>query len=512
MNEQLAKLFRSAAVYGFGRILGKVISFLLIPFYTHYFSAAEYGVMEILNLAAMIASVLLAPGLSTAVMRLYYDTEDRREQKLVISTGLLMTLLVGGLVSLLVVAFPDGPSRMLLGSAQYRTLVRLVACSFFFSFSADTGWVYLRSQQRSSLYTFLTQGFLLASVSLNVYLVAVRKLGVAGSFWANIVTGAVVWAVLLAMTFRDVGARLSPKKAWDLLKFGAPLFTVWMAAFVVNYSDRFFLQRFRGIEAVGVYAVGYKFAYVLSLLVVQPFQLMWEPQSYEISKREDSSSLFSRIFTLYAAALIAMAFFLSLFIREIFEGMVDPKFLNAWRFVPLVAFAYVVQGLALYFEAGLLIRKKNGTLSLIGITSTALCLLLNLALIRIGGAWGAVWATFLSFTFVFAASCWCSLRVYPFACDFRLILAMLGASVGLLLLGYAAGSQSLSARIVIKLALSGAFIFLLARLQLVPRGIFASLRRDAAQWARARLSPVFGLGPAGLEPAGRPEVKPSRSE
>lgn len=77
MNEQLAKLFRNAAVYGFGRILGKVISFLLIPFYTHYFSAGEYGVMEILNLTAMIATVLLAPGLSTAVMRFYYDTEER---------------------------------------------------------------------------------------------------------------------------------------------------------------------------------------------------------------------------------------------------------------------------------------------------------------------------------------------------------------------------------------------------------------------------------------------------
>jgi O-antigen/teichoic acid export membrane protein len=492
VNEQLAKLFRNAAVYGFGRILGKVISFLLIPFYTHYFTAGEYGVMEILNLTAMIATVILAPGLSTAAMRFYYDSDDERERKLVISTGLLSTLLIGGTATLVVVLFPGWSSHALLGSTKYAGLLQLVAVGFFFTFSADMGWVYLRGKQRSGLYTFLTQAFLISSVLLNILFVAVLKLGVAGTFWANVAAAGVVWCVLIVMTFREAGIHFSGKKLLALLKFGAPLFTVWLAAFVLNYSDRFFLQRFHGIDVVGVYAVGYKFAYVLSLLAIQPFQLMWEPQSYEISKRDDAAGLFSQIFVLYSVALISVAFFLSLSIREIFQLMVGGQFANAYRFVPLLAFAYVIQGMGLFFEAGLLIRKKNVTLSIIGTVSTAACLLLNFALIRTWAAWGAVWATFLSFAVLSCLSYWFSVKAYPFHCRVRTILQVAVCSLALLGIGSFVAPGSLGMRIALKSLLGLIFVFVLARLQLLPPGLLRSLRSDAAAWARARLSPIFG--------------------
>jgi O-antigen/teichoic acid export membrane protein len=490
VNEQLTKLIRNAAVYGFGRIVGKVISFLLIPFYTHYFSAGEYGVMEILNLTAMVAAVLLAPGLSTAVMRFYYDTDDPREKQRVISTGLIFTLLVGGLASLATIVFPAWMSQTLLGSARYSMLVRLVAGSFFFTFTADICWVYLRGKQRSGLYTLLTQAFIVSSVALNVYFVAVLKMGVAGSFWANIASGSVVWAILVGLTFREVGFHFSPDKLWGVLRFGAPLFTVWLAAFVLNYSDRFFLQRFHGIDAVGVYAVGYKFAYVLSLLVIQPFQLMWEPQAYEISKRDDAADLFSRIFVLYSVALIAVTFFLSLCIREVFEVMVGDRFVNAYKFVPLLAFAYALQGMGLFFEAGLLIRKKNLTLSLVGITSTLTCLGLNFSLIRVWGAWGAVWATLLSFAFLAVASYWSSVRVYPFHCNLAVFFKVLGWGAALLLAGYFLPGESLAVRIAFKSALMIAFVVVLARMRLLPSGFFTSMCAEMVERVRGRLSPI----------------------
>jgi len=57
VKDELQKLIRHAAVYGFGRIVGRAGSFFLIPVYTHYFSASDYGAMEILSLAAMVAGI-----------------------------------------------------------------------------------------------------------------------------------------------------------------------------------------------------------------------------------------------------------------------------------------------------------------------------------------------------------------------------------------------------------------------------------------------------------------------
>ena len=71
----------------------------------------------------------------------------------------------------------------------------------------------------------------------------------------------------------------------------------------MNFSDRFFLQHLRSLEVVGIYAVGYKFGFMLNYLVVQPFCAMWEPRRYFIFEQPNHPAVFSQIFTLYAFLL-----------------------------------------------------------------------------------------------------------------------------------------------------------------------------------------------------------------
>jgi O-antigen/teichoic acid export membrane protein len=172
--------------------------------------------------------------------------------------------------------------------------------------------------------------------------------------------------------------------------------------------------------------------------------------------------------------------------------MVGARFSAGYVFVPLLAFAYAIQGMGLFFEAGLLIRKKNVTLSIIGIASTLVCLVLNLFLIRSFAAWGAVWATFLSFTFLSAASYWFSVRAYAFHCNLLKIVNLATCSTGLLFAAAVVPIQSLGLRIVFKLALSLIYLVVLWRQRLLPEGLMASLWADAAAWLRRRVSPASG--------------------
>ena len=45
MFSEIKRLFKHTSIYGLGDIVGRSISFILIPLYTHYLSKAEYGVM-----------------------------------------------------------------------------------------------------------------------------------------------------------------------------------------------------------------------------------------------------------------------------------------------------------------------------------------------------------------------------------------------------------------------------------------------------------------------------------
>src|SRR5262249_40461899 len=168
-----------------------------------------------------------------------------------------------------------------------------------------------------------------------------------------------------------------------------------------------------------------------------------------------------------------------------------PKFASACQYVSLIAFAYVVQGMGLYFEAGLLIRKKNLVLSMIGAASTVVCLVLNFVLIYFGAAWGAAWATFFSFAFLAVSTYLFSTRAYFFSLRANLILKTLAISALLLAGGYLIGSEPLFVRLPIKFLLVGIFFIFLIKMRFVPEGFAGVLRREAMGWSRARLSPFF---------------------
>jgi O-antigen/teichoic acid export membrane protein len=458
VQDQLIKIVKHAAVYGVGRVLGRAASFLLIPVYTHYLSTPDYGEMEILNLVSMIAAMLLAFGLPTAVMRFYYATDDSKEKKQTVATGMLFSLAVGGSVAALTMIYAAAVSNVLLGTPAQVQLVRLMAVTFFFAYTSDIAWVYLRAKQKSSLYVVLTQASFLGAMILNIYFVASRKMGVAGTFWGSAIASGTVGIILIVLTLSEVKFHFSSMKLTAMLRFGTPLIAIWVAAFVLNYSDRFFLQRFADLAAVGVYALAYKFGYILSLLVVQPFQLMWEPESYEIAKREEARRIFPRIFVLYTIVLIFIALSISLFIREVFDVLVDARYYSAYKMVPLITYAYVIQGAGLFFEAGLLIEKKSRAIATVGLLSTLACVMLNFLLISRWNAWGACLATMFSFVILSLLTYSFSHRHYPLDCDFLGVTKVAAWSLLLLGTGWWLPIDSFALRVVIKMVLLAIFL------------------------------------------------------
>src|SRR5262249_10247322 len=175
--------------------------------------------------------------------------------------------------------------------------------------------------------------------------------------------------------------------------FGAPLILTSSAAFIINFSDRFFLRHFGTISDVGIYALGYKFGYMLSLLVVQPFDMIWQARLYEIRKLPDSGRVFARLFEYYSFFLIVSALALSICIREVVRVISAPQFHSAYKVVPVVALAYIFQGTNRFFLAGAYIAKKTMPLATVGIVCATVNLALNLALIPAFGMLGAAWST-----------------------------------------------------------------------------------------------------------------------
>lgn len=457
MLEELRKLLKHTTIYGVGTVLGKIVGFIMIPFYTHYLSPADYGTLELLDLSASLIGLVLTMWLNASIIRHYNDFDDPRERRQAVGTVLMLAFFIGIVVTGFGIWFSRPLSVLILSSQKFHSYVSLEAVLFLVTSVYVVCLSYLRARQSSTLVVSSSLVSLVLSLFLNIYYIGIRHVGVIGVLYSSLISGTLVTALLAAYTIRQVGLTFSYSKLRAIMAFGAPLIVTSAAGFIVNFSDRFFLRHFATIATVGVYALGYKFGFMLSLLVVQPFDMIWQARLYDIGKRDKSGRMFARLFEYYCFVLVVAALALSIGIKELLSVISPSEFHAAYRVVPIVALAYVFQGANRFFLAGTYIAKKTIPLGAVGLACAATNIGLNLLWIPRYGMLGAACSTLFSFVLMSTLAWYVSQRVYPIPYVFPRVIMLIGLATLLYLVSSLINLPSLVFQVCLKLSLLAAF-------------------------------------------------------
>lgn len=428
---ELKSLTKHGAIYSFGGVVGKFVGFLMIPLYTHYLSPADYGTLELLDLSVALFGLAVMMWMNAAIIRYYYEYEDQKNRNEVISTVLISAAVLGALSASGGIVFAKQLSWLILKTSAYYKFFWLLSITFFFSTLNSVSFSYLRAKQRSGLVSLCGVMTMVISLSLNVYFIAFLKIGVIGILYSSLISTALSALTLAIVTVWEVNFGFSFEKLRALAVFGAPLVITSLAAFALNFSDRFFLERFSDVSSVGIYALGYKFAFMLSFLVVQPFDMIWSARMYEIAKKPNGDKLFAQIFRYYSLMLVAAALGISLIIRDVIGIIAAPTFREAYKIVPVVALAYVFQGSYRFMVGGIYVEKRTYSVGIISAASLALNLTLNYILIRRYGGMGAAWATAFSFLFMAGLSYLVSEKVHPVSYHLGAFFSSIGVAAAL---------------------------------------------------------------------------------
>ena len=91
-NASFRRLGRETAIYGLGVILGRAVSFLMLPVYTRYLSPADYGIIQLLDLTVDVAAIFFTADASSGVQRFYFKTSDPSTRVRLLSTTFFLVL------------------------------------------------------------------------------------------------------------------------------------------------------------------------------------------------------------------------------------------------------------------------------------------------------------------------------------------------------------------------------------------------------------------------------------
>lgn len=425
---EIAKVFRHAVVYGVAIASGKLVGFVMIPIYTRYLSPTDYGVLELVQLASYVLSIILAFGFTAAVLRFYYqyDSEDARSQ--VVSTATISTTLCALVACLLLLTQARLIARVVTGSADHHVLFSLMIGGLWCDVALVVPLAYVRVLEKSLMYGAIAVARLVVGLSLNILFVMVLRWGVLGILLSGIVVGALSTAVLMPWVFRRVGVKVAKAKLREMVRYSAPLVPASLAMFVLHFADRFFLGRMSTLEEVGLYALGYKFAMMLPALIVQPIGLIWDPARFAISRRPDAREVYAKVFTYFflIAAIFALA--LSMLIRDMIRVMASPRFLPAYTVVPVILAGLVCLSTSQFFEIGIHLTKRTIYRAIAVGGAAVINVALNVLLIPVHGMMGAAVATLLSFGSLAIMSYVFGQRQYHIPYEFGRVASVLAAT------------------------------------------------------------------------------------
>jgi len=404
VTTSLGGLLRDSSLYFVGNVAFKVIGFIMIPFYAHFLSPEQSGVLNLVELAIQVVAIafgLQAAG--AALARIYHDQTTDAGRREAVSTTLIGTIGLAAAVGVVAVVFA-GPIATAVSLEGQTGLLRMAFLAMFFSSIVEIALVYERMLNRPRFYLAYSIATLVTTLSLNILLIGVVHLGVMGFIISKLVVAICGCAYLLIRVWGEVGAIWRGSLAGALARFGAPLIVSGAAYFAIHFSDRLFLAHVSKAD-VGVYSMAYNFAFLISVVIGDSFTKVWGVSFYSYASGDGWQDRLAKIGRWLIFVLGTSAMGISLFGRDVLTLMVPPSYYPPMLMLPVLVFGYFLREVGDFFNSTLLVGSGSGLVGRIAVGGAVINLALNAALIPDYGIWGAAWATFGTWA-LYCTVCW----------------------------------------------------------------------------------------------------------
>lgn len=396
MLEALKRLFKHSAIYAIGTGIQSMAGLFLIPLYTKNLDAKTFGQLELLNTIILVLANLLSLGFASAYLKcLELDVNKEKEKKALASTAFFTTLIFSTTLTLfLLFLAPTIGSFFKLDSTLYVYIVFGTNLSFI---SFSIGLAFLRAAEKSISYTLISITKFILVIGLNTYFVLVLKWGLLGILSGNLISQVICLLLLIPTFVKSINFSFKKELLKKLMIFGLAVIPSGLAMWVMDLSDRYLLNYYLDTTDVGYYALAYKFGYLISLLLVTPFQLAWPTVSFSLAKNKEAKKIYAKVLTYFLFVSFFVGFLITIFSKNLIPIISKTEYLKALDVIPWVAFAYVLLGVHFIIVVGLHIKNKSKYYPILIIIPGLMNLGLNFFVIPRFGIIGAGMSTFISF-------------------------------------------------------------------------------------------------------------------
>lgn len=395
MNDSQRKkyLFKNTAIFAIGNFATKLIAFFFVPLYTHVLSTSEFGTVDlVITVSAIIASILTF-NIAEAVMRFSLDKGADKTRILSIALNILIFATTVGLLVVPIIR----QIEMLSDYAWY---------FYFYSLSLGYSQVflsYLRGCEELAQYSIGNIIHSLAIAVLNVIFLVVWKKGVAGYFYAYILSNVIttIYAIIIGGAHKEIRHyKIDTDLCKKMLKFSIVLIPNSFMWWIMNSADRMMVTAYLGAAASGIYAVSYKVPTLLTM-VSTIFTQAWNYSAIKEKDSSDKEEYTSNVFDNLFAIVVMASLGMMMLIKPFLNIYVESSYYGAWRYTPFLIIGFVFMTLGTFLSSSYTVHKDSKGFLFSATAGAVVSIVLKVILIPIIGVYGAALSTCISYAAVF---------------------------------------------------------------------------------------------------------------
>ena len=387
------KLGKNIGLITIGSASSKLLNFLLLPLYTSVLTSAEYGISDLVFTIVGLMLPFFTCVIYEPLMR--FTLENKENSRVYFSSALIVGLF--GSVLMLILSPLIFLSKTL---SPYYVFVVL----YYLAHALYTTLSYFtRGLEKVTVYSISGIINTLSIILLNILFLVLFKIGITGYLLAYIL-GQFLSSIFLfffAQIYKHISLkdiRFSETK--EMLKYSLPMMPNSISWWISNYSDKYIMLMFHSAAAMGIYSVSYKIPSLISVFSTI-FSSAWQISAVEDFGSDESKRLYSSVLSVYSTFLLICSSLLIICSRILASLLFKNDFYEAWQFVPFLLIGTMFHSLSGFFGTVYTSAKKTSTLFYSTIIGAITNIILNILFIPKFAAYGAAFATMVSYIVVF---------------------------------------------------------------------------------------------------------------
>lgn len=444
-------LVKNTIIYAIGNFGSKMLSFLLVPFYTYYLSTNDYGYFDLITTTVILLTPIITFQIYDGLYRFLLDSKSDDEASKIISNSffvVIRNLIVFAIGYIILVQFKSF-------RYQYIILIQIIL-GILAAFHTQIA----RGLRKNIQYSI--SGILATIVILisNIFFITVMNLGVGSLITSNALSSI---AVILYLEFRlkihkYLKIRLNDKVIKkELVLFSIPLIPNLISWWFMNVSDRYFLALYKGIESNGIYAISNKFPAILVILNTI-FSLAWQESAISEYDSKDKNEFYTKMFNVLMSIQFTLVILLVSFTKLIMKFMVNNTFSEAWIYVPFLYVSTIFSSFSSFYGTGYLSSKDTIGAFYTSVVGGVINIVGNIILIPFIGIQGAALSTMISFLLMWLMRLKQTRKYFKVNIDLKKLI-LLSAFLGLFILVYYNNSSKVLEILMMILSITIFFAF-----------------------------------------------------